>query len=385
VTSGLSVSEIGRADRLTGPDLVSVLHVVAPCAVGGLERVVHALAMGQRRAGHRVSVAAVLGQRDGAHPFLQPLVDAGVDLVPLLLPPRAYLRERAAVAATCRRIRPDVVHTHGHRVDVLDATAARRLGIPIVTTVHGFTGGDWKNRFYERLQRRAFRGFDAVIAVSRQLADDLMRAGVPPDRLHVVRNCWAPREYPLPRNQARQALAVPEGRFHLGWVGRLTLEKGPDVLLAAVGSLRDLPLAVSVLGEGRMRHRLEALTVREKLGERIRWCGSVPEAGRVFPAFDLFVLSSRTEGTPIVLFEAMASGTPIVATAVGGVPEVVSDHEALLVPPDDPGALAEAVRRVYADPAAAAARARRARERLTSEFGLSPWLASYDRIYRSVR
>ena len=221
--------------------------------------------------------------------------------------------------------------------------------------------------------------------MSRPLGDELARSGVPPDRLHVVPNAWSGRDEPLPRDQAREALAVRAARFHVGWVGRLTEEKGPDVLLAALRLLADLPLVVSVLGDGRERARLETWAGKQGLGERVRWFGNRPEAGRVFPAFDAFVLSSRTEGTPIVLFEAMATGAPIVATAVGGVPDVVSSQEALLVPPDDPAALAEAIRRVSSDPAGAAARARRARERLARDFAVAPWLARYEQIYRMLR
>jgi glycosyltransferase involved in cell wall biosynthesis len=385
VVSGVGARAVGSGDPPTREDTLSVLHIVAPCDVGGLERVVHALATGRHRAGRRVSVLAVLGNRVGDHPFLPPLIEAGVDVVTLRLPPRAYLRERAAVVDICRRIRPDVVHTHGYRVDVVDAGAARRVGVPTVTTVHGFTGGDFKNRIYEGLQRRAFRRFEAVVAVSRPLADALARAGVPPDRLHVVPNAWAERRPPLPRDSARRLLGVPDERFHVGWVGRLTPEKGPDVLLDAVGTLGDLPLAVSVLGEGRARPELETRAAHRGLAERVRWLGNFPDAERLFSAFDVFVLSSRTEGTPIALFEAMAAGTPIVASAVGGIPDVVSSHEALLVSPDDPVALAAAIRCVHADVAAAGARARRAQQRLANEFALAPWLAKYERIYRSVR
>ena len=345
----------------------------------------HALATGQRRAGHRVSVAAILGTRVGDHPFLRSLAEAGVDLISLRLPPRAYFRERAAIAEICRRIQPDVVHTHGSRVDVVDAAVARRLGVPTVATVHGFTGGDWKNRFYQRLQRRALRRFDAVVAVSRPLSGELARAGVPVRRLHVVLNAWMAGEQPLSRELARRQLGVPESRFHVGWVGRLTPEKGADVLLAALGELRDLPLTVSVIGDGRSRSELAARAQGMGLGDRLRWCGTVPDAARLFRAFDVFVLSSRTEGTPIVLFEAMAADTPIVATAVGGVPDVLSSRDALLVPPDDPVALAEAIRRVHADPATAASRAARARQRLAGDFAPAPWLASYERIYQSLR
>jgi glycosyltransferase involved in cell wall biosynthesis len=270
-------------------------------------------------------------------------------------------------------------------VDVVDGGAARRLGIPTVTTVHGFTGGDWKNRLYQRLQRRAFRRFDAVVAVSRRLGEDLARSGVPAGRLHVVPNAWPGSGETLPPDRARSVLRVPPQRFHVGWVGRLTAEKGADVLLAALGRLGDVPFAASVLGDGRSRRELEAVAAEGGLADRLRWFGAVADAAQLFAGFDVFVLSSRTEGTPIVLFEAMVSGTPIVATAVGGVPDVVSRDEALLVPPDDPVALADAIRCVWADPAAAAARARRARERLATGFALAPWLASYERIYRSLR
>jgi glycosyltransferase involved in cell wall biosynthesis len=390
VTSSISVRDVRPADPLTRSRAIGVLHVVAPCEVGGLERVVHTLATGQHRAGHRVSVVVVLRHDAEDHPFLRPLVEGGIAFVPLRLPSRAYFRERAAVVEICRQIRPDVVHTHGYRVDVVDAAAARRLGVPTVTTVHGFTGGDWKNRLYERLQRRALRGFNAVVAVSRQLAAELARAGVPADRLHVVRNAWpegdgGAAEPPLPRDRARRMLGVPADRFHIGWVGRLTAEKGLDVLLAALDSLRDVPLVVSVLGDGRLRPRLEALATRRGLGERVRWLGSLPAARQLFSAFDVFVLSSRAEGTPIVLFEAMAAGAPIVATAVGGVPDVVSSNEALLVPPEDPASLAEAIRRVYTDSTATAIRAGAARRRLESEFAVAPWLASYEHIYRAVQ
>jgi len=96
------------------------------------------------------------------------------------------------------------------------------------------------------------------------------------------------------------------------------------------------------------------------------------------------VLSSRTEGTPMALFEAMAAGVPIVATAVGGVPQVVSSAEAILVPPDDPTRLAAAIRETLRDPAAARDRARAARCRLEREFAVQPWLERYDMLYHTL-
>jgi glycosyltransferase involved in cell wall biosynthesis len=110
----------------------------------------------------------------------------------------------------------------------------------------------------------------------------------------------------------------------------------------------------------------------------------VPDAGQLFSAFDGFVLSSRTEGTPIVLFEAMRARTPIVATSVGGVPDVVSSNEAILVPPEDPAALAAALDRLVADPAAAQLRAQEAYRRLLAERNLDSWIRQHEVLYRTL-
>ena len=367
---------------------MKVLHVVAPAAFGGLERVVQMLTTGLAGAGHDVHVACVSADPGSAEPFLAPLasVPPGVHAHQIVVASRGYARERSAIAELCRRIRPDVVHTHGYRPDVVDAGVARRLGIPIVTTAHGFVGGSWRNRVYEVLQRRAFRRFDAVVAVSRSLGERLGRAGVARARLHVVPNVWRRFSPALERNVARDALGLPREGFVVGWVGRLSAEKGPDVLLDALPALNSLPLTVGIIGEGVEQQALLERAARLGGGsaERIRWLGAVTDAERVFPAFDVCVLSSRTEGTPVVLLEAMASGVPVVATSVGGVPDVVSDQEALLVPSEDPQRLARAIREVFEQPSRAARRARMAQGRLASDFGVDRWLERYSEIYRAV-
>ncbi|HXY69162.1 MAG TPA: glycosyltransferase family 4 protein [Gemmatimonadales bacterium] len=362
-----------------------ILHVVLPTEVGGMQRVIEALATGHRRRGHEVALAAVLpGPPRDEPPILGALRAAGVAIHAVRVPGRAYGRERAAVAELCRTLGPRVVHTHGYRPDVVDAPAARRLGLPTVTTVHGFTGGGWKDRLYERLQLRAFRRFDAVIAVSVPQVEQLARAGTPRERIHLVRNAWMGAGTAEPRAAARAALGLPAEGLCIGWIGRLTREKGADVLVRAMAALGDLPVSAAVVGDGPEAAPARALAARLGVADRIAWPGLVPGAGRLLAAFDAFVLSSRSEGTPIVLLEAMAATTPIVATAVGGVPDVVGPGEALLVPPEDPGALAAAVRAVLADPAAASGRALKALERLGHEFAEEPWLDRYESVYRTV-
>ena len=166
-----------------------ILHLLAPTTAGGLERVVHSLALGQQSRGHRVEVAAILDAPVEAHPFFPPLERAGIPVHRLIVPPRAYAKERRVIASVVRALKPDVVHSHGYRTDVVDGGMIRRLGVATVSTAHGFTTGSWKNRLYEYLQRRALRRFDAVIAVSQPLRDALGRAGVPADAAALRSEC----------------------------------------------------------------------------------------------------------------------------------------------------------------------------------------------------
>jgi glycosyltransferase involved in cell wall biosynthesis len=363
---------------------LTLLHVVAPGDVGGKERVVHALAAGHRDRGHTVHVGVVLDTARDDHPFVELLQGSGVSLTPIWLPARAYVRERRAIAELCRRLQPDVVHTHGYRADVVDSGVARRLGVPTVATVHGFTGGGPKNRLYQLLQLRALRRFAAVVAVSRPLESSLRDAGIDAGRLHLIPNAWYPCAEGLGRAQARSALGVAPHGFRIGWVGRLSREKGADTLLDAVAQLQDISVAASIVGDGPRCPQLRVQARALGLEDRITWHGMVRDAGRLQSAFDVFVLSSRTEGTPISLFEAMAAKVPVVATKVGGVPDVLTESEALLVPSEDDGAIAEAVRSVYCDPEAARHRALAAHQRLRRQFAVEPWLARHETLYETL-
>ena len=358
--------------------------MLAPAAYGGLESVVCALTAGLVGRGHAVHIAPVLDGAPGGHPFVRAAALTGATVHPILAPGRSYLSERRATIALCRTLGPDVVHTHGYRADVIDAPAARRAGFGTITTVHGFTSGDWRNRLYEAVQMRAFRRFDAAVAVSQPLAEVLARRGVPASRLRTIVNAWRPASQPAERAEARRALGVSADGFRVGFVGRLTREKGADLLIQAVARLHQEGIAVSVVGDGGERRALETLAGRLGVAEGVTWHGVVPDAGRLMRAFDVLVMPSRTEGTPIALFEAMAASVPVVAAAVGGVPDVVGDAGAVLVPADRPDALADAILQVRSDPASAGRRAATARRRLDDRFGEGPWLDAYERLYAEV-
>lgn len=364
---------------------MKILHVLIPATTGGMERVVQALTVGHHRRGHDVTVLAMRFGGPETYPFVEFLDAAGVRVEARQLGARAYLRERRIVANLCRRIRPDVVHTHGYRTDVVDRPVAARMGIPTVTTAHGrdMRAGT-KGRVYEWLQRRNYRRFDAVVTVSRPLEREAMEDGVPRERVHYIPNAYIDLDEPMPRLAARRLLTLEDSDRVVGWVGRLLPVKGPDLLLEALSRLpRPRPIA-AMIGGGpeaeNLRQRAEALGV----SERVRFYGEIEDAGRLFGAFDTYVLSSRSEGLPIVLFEAIAAGTPIVATGVGGVPDVIDGDGGWMVPAGDTSALAEAIAESLRDREEALRRSELARRRVATEFALDPWLDQYEDVYRHV-
>jgi glycosyltransferase involved in cell wall biosynthesis len=363
---------------------LDIIHLAVPARVGGLERVVEMLAIGQARAGHRVSMVAVVYAGNPLPSVIARLTDAGIEVELVETSGRSYRAERASVRKALAARPHGVLHSHGYRADVLHLPAGRALGFATVTTLHGFTGGDIKNRVYEALQRRAVRRADRVVAVSRAIATRMAASGVRTEKLEVIQNAFLPPLTLASRAEARGKLGLDHSSWVLGYVGRLSREKGADVLLDAMARLPDREARAVFIGDGPEAESLRSRAQSLGLSHRIFWAGMVDGAGALFPAFDAFVLSSRTEGTPIALFEAMGAAVPLVVTGVGGVPDVVSPVEALIVASEAPAKLAEAISSVRQWPEAAVVRARHASDRLRVHFSVERWVEQYDRVYRSA-
>jgi len=337
------------------------------------------LAVGRANRGLPTEVLALEAEGSATPPLVEMLLRAGVPATVLRSAHRAYRKEQRGIRAAAAAFGAGVVHTHGYHPDVLAGRPARAAGCGLVSTAHGFTGVDTKNRLFEWLQRRAWRRFDVVVAVSRPLHERLVHSGVPSTVVELCPNAWSGTE-PVDRAAARRRLGLPASGVLAGWVGRLSSEKGPDIMVRALAHLPSEAGAV-MIGDGPQRAALTQLASELGVADRIHWAGAVPGAGLNMAAFDVFVLSSRTEGTPMVLFEAMAARVPIVATSVGGVPDVVSPAEAVLVEPDSPEALAAGIAGVLRDPAAANERAAAGRKRLTEQYSLERWLDRYEQLY----
>jgi glycosyltransferase involved in cell wall biosynthesis len=330
-------------------------------------------------------VAAVVEPDREPTTFVHTFQGTPVDLRILRLPARAYLRELRLFRDLYAEVRPDVVHSHGHRSDLLDAMVAKRAGYPIVTTIHGSSRFGGKASLYEWVQNVAMRRFDAVIAVSQALEAEMAGRWVRRDRLHLIPNAWGGGGPPLDRAAARRILGLPDDARAVGWVGRLIPVKAAQTLLEAVRRMDDPGVRAVIVGDGPERGRLEALAATLGVERQVVFRGLVPNAGRLYRAFDVFTMTSTSEGTPIVLLEAVSAGVPVVATRVGGIPEVLGPGGGLLVEPGDPDAMARALAAALADQPASAGRARAAAARVAQEYGPDLWVTRHEALYHSLR
>ncbi|MDZ3823462.1 MAG: glycosyltransferase family 4 protein [Pseudoxanthomonas sp.] len=236
------------------------------------------------------------------------------------------------------------------------AWLARRLGLPYAVKVHG---SDLNVLAGYRLRRwqiaRSLRGAGAVLAVSRALAGRAVELGAAPAGVHVLYNGVDGALFrPGDRAAARRALGLPvEGRLLL-FVGNLKPEKGCIDALAALPTVRDRHpgTRIAFVGEGPARARLQASAAGSGLADAVLLAGARghAELPAWMQAADLLVLPSHNEGVPNVVLEAMSCGLPVVATAVGGIPEVLPPLAGLLVPPRDPAALAATLDQALARP-----------------------------------
>lgn len=255
------------------------------------------------------------------------------------------LRMISRVIKLVRTLQIDIVHAHEVKSDFIAYLSARFYPIPIVTTLHGWIGNSLKQRLFAKLDKRIVRGFDRVIAVSRRIEEELLAAGVPGERLRMVHNAIVVERYR--RTGRRGILAEVIGRPIVGPViaslGRLSPEKGHADLIDAVDRVVRFGQKVSLvlIGDGPERTKLLQQINERGLQGVVHLPGYIQEPQRLFEEIDLMVLPSHTEGLPNAALEALLMEVPVLATRVGGTPEVITDGiTGRLVSPHSPEELA---------------------------------------------
>lgn len=359
----------------------TLLHLITALHTGGAERMLAGLSHEQAQR-YEVHVA-YLKPIETLRPLFHPAVQ--FHYVPL------GAGAPSGIQKLVRKIRPAMVHTHLGHADLLGMMALGSSGVPLVCTMHnmGFSHG-WKTKFYARLYRillgtsgRKVR----IVAISESVARHVERTlAVRPDRITVLYNPLAPWPDSIPtKAEARQMLGLDPQAPVLLYMGRLEREKGPDVLLNALGRIRDQypKLQVLMLGEGNMRDALDAQVKVLGLGKMIRFEGYRTDTLPYLAAADVLVAPSRTEALGNTVVEAFRAGLPVVAAETGGLAELVNGGKnGLLFPVGDAKTLAEALEKVLNDETLRAHLAEAGRARVADWPDMAAYARALDGLYR---
>ena len=232
--------------------------------------------------------------------------------------------------AVCKRENVTVWHGHDYKTNALGLLLKRFWPMRLVTTVHGWVQHTRRTPLYYRIDQLCLPRYERVICVSDDLLESCLAAGVPARNCVLLENGIDTRGVSRARQsiaEAKAAIGLPTTGFVVGAVGRLSGEKGFDVLIRSIHALvsRGLDVRLVIVGEGGERANLERLVRELNLTDRVRLAGWQADVRGYFEAMDVFALSSIREGLPNVLLEAMALEVPVVSTRVNGVPRLVQD------------------------------------------------------------
>ena len=314
-----------------------VLEAITPSRIGGAEVYVADIREGLSRLGAEVDLFCPAGR-----PFVDYAANRGLGCITWKtygkLDPVTVLK----LAKLIRNRHANVIHTHLSTASLLGAFAARLAGVPSVAHVHGLNSA------------ACFKYSTAVIAVSEAAKKHLCAQGLREDRVRVVHNgVDIARFAPMPRDQARRELGIDASTELVGVFGRLSSEKGQKVALEAMALLINTrpDARMLIVGDGKDREELISLAGSLGIGGRVRFEAFDPDIRPMISACDVVLVPSLKEGFGLVAVNAMALHRPVIAAAVGGLPEIVKDGETgVLVPPGEPEPMARALSELLADP-----------------------------------
>ncbi|HUQ87450.1 MAG TPA: glycosyltransferase [Vicinamibacterales bacterium] len=376
----------------TGKRPVRVLELRSVRGTGGgpEKTILMGAALADPRSVH-VTVCYLRDRRDDVFAIDTRAQHANVDYVEVIerhsFDPQVWPQLKRIIAD--RKI--DLLHAHDYKTNVLALLLSRSCGVAALSTVHGWTGHSARERYcYYPTDKRVLARFPRLIAVSTDIARELMAHGAPPARVTTVLNGIDHRQFrrdPSQVAEARAALGLEPDHVALGAVGRLEPQKRFDILIDAFAELhaKRPELRLVIAGDGSLRRALEEQRNGRGLKNEIILTGHVTDVVPLHHAFDLFVQSSDYEGTPNSVLEAMAMETPIVATEAGGTAELVHDGlHGRIVPVGRMDKLMHAINAALLDPDATRRMVKRARQRVEGDLSFESRVRRVEDIYQEV-
>ena len=293
------------------------------------------------------------------------------------------------LAALVKRLGIDILHAHEAKSDVLAYLASKVHRVPLMTTLHGWIGHGAKRQAFVALDKLVARGYDRVIAVSGAIRDEILQAGVGPSQVRLLHNAIVLERYRR-TGEAGFLAKLAGGALQppiISSIGRFSPEKGHADLIDALAivAAQGHTFSAVLAGDGPDRSRLLRQVVERGLQSSVHLPGYVSEPERVLGETDLMVLPSHTEGLPNAALEALAMEVPVLATRVGGTPEVITDGDTgRLVPPRAPQSLAAGILDFLANRAAWQRMAARGRQVVEAQFNFESRTRRLEAMYAEL-
>jgi glycosyltransferase involved in cell wall biosynthesis len=363
-----------------------IAHLIASNFFGGPEKQI--LEHARRLNGGPFEFRLITFLEDGTNELLERAVSEGFAAALLQKRPPFDPRSIGELTALLRRDGIDLLVTHHYKANVIGRLAALRTGIPTVAVSRGWTGENRKIRFYEWLDRRFLHFADHIVAVSEGQRSKVLSLGVPPRLVSVIHNCIDVQESQPPSEVSlRRELGLAAEALLIVSAGRLSPEKNIEGLIRVAARVTaQIPQSVFIVfGEGVLRASLEDSIRESGLKGRFLLPGFRQDFTALLPQIEIFVLPSFTEGLPNVVLEAFAARRPVVATAVGGTPEVVVEGEGgFLVHPAEEEKMSARIVELLRRPELRSEMGERGYQRICTHFSPLRQTEAYLELYREV-
>lgn len=371
-----------------------VLHFIDSAGVYGAESVILNLSEQMQATAEFVPVVGcIVSDKSESNDLYTAARDRGIEAVKIVIPNGRLPVALPRAAKHLKNLGIDLIHSHGYKPSVFGFIIKQFSGIPIMTTCHLWfepANAPLKMKIMLRLESLFYRWFPKVVAVSDAIKETLIKNGISSSKIEVLQNGVSVIKAELSSEEKatlRRQLGVGEDSFCILNAGRLTRQKSQRSLIEAASLLKakDADFHVLIVGEGRLRQDLSQEISRRQLENNVSLLGFRSDIPNLLAISDTFALPSLDEGMPMSLLEATAAEVPVVTTAVGDIPKLITHEDTgLIIPKEDAVALADALQRLNSDPELSSVLAKRAKAILEQDYSSAAMAEKYHRIYQEL-
>ena len=371
--------------------MIRVLHLRDTNRVCGPGKTILETACRVDKSQFALSIGLLMLEHESGNQYQEAAEARGIEVIPLRTRSQFSPAIIDVIAGVIRKHNFDIVHSHEYKSDILATLVARRCGVPIVTTAHGWITNSLKSRLYVWADKQTFRFFDRVIAVSPRIRTEILKYGAREDHVELIYNAIVMDNYRPDAHQPgylRQRYGIPEDATLIGNIGRLSPEKGQvEFLQAAKNLLAERPegLYFVLVGEGPDHARLGQFVKDNGMEARVFFTGHESDVRPVYRDIDILALTSYTEGFPNVVLEALCMEIPVLATDVGGVASIVDDRKTgILIPAHDASAVSGGLRWMLTHPEACQSMVINGQAKIRDQFEFSVRVEKVQALYERV-